>query len=55
MHQLLVLGCNDSFLPASLPVNSFIPQSLRRDLGLWTDEDRAVGMIFIKLDTCFKK
>ena len=39
--NLLVLGCNDSFLPASLPMNSFIPQSLRRDLGLWTDEDRA--------------
>ena len=39
--NLLVLGCNDSFLPASLTMNSFIPQSLRRDLGLWTDEDRA--------------
>lgn len=39
--HLVVLGCNDSFLPASLPVNTFIPQSLRRELGLWTDEDRA--------------
>lgn len=39
--NLLVLGCNDSFLPSSLPVNSFVPQSLRSELGLWTDEDRA--------------
>ena len=35
------MGCNDSFLPASLPVNTFVPQSLRQELGLWTDEDRA--------------
>jgi ATP-dependent helicase/nuclease subunit B len=39
--HLVVLGCNDSFLPASLPVNTFVPQSLRQELGLWTDEDRA--------------
>jgi ATP-dependent helicase/nuclease subunit B len=39
--QLLILGCNDSFLPGSLPIDSFIPQSLRRELGLWTDEDRS--------------
>ena len=28
--NLLLLGCNDSFLPASLTMNSFIPQSLRQ-------------------------
>ena len=39
--NLLVLGCNDSFLPSSLPVNSFVPQPLRSELGLWTDGDRA--------------
>ncbi len=39
--RLIVLGCNDSFLPESLPMDTFIPQSLRRELRLWTDEDRS--------------
>ena len=38
--RMIVLGCNDVHLPESLPADSFIPQSLRRELGLWTDEDR---------------
>ena len=39
--RLLVLGCNESYLPESLPTDTFIPQSLRRELGLWTNEDRS--------------
>ena len=38
--RMIILGCNDAFLPESLPMDSFIPQSLRRELGLWTDDDR---------------
>ena len=38
--RMIVLGCNDDHLPESLPSDSFVPQSLRRELGLWTDEDR---------------
>ena len=39
--RMIILGCNDAFLPESLPMDSFIPQSLRRELGLWTDGDRS--------------
>ena len=42
---MIVLGCNDDHLPESLPSDSFVPQSLRRELGLWTDEDRFQGML----------
>ena len=38
--RMIVLGCNDDHLPESLPSDSFVPSSLRRELGLWTDEDR---------------
>ena len=37
---LLLVGFNEGCVPEALPGNAFLPESLRKDLGLWTDQDR---------------
>lgn len=37
---LLLVGFNEGRVPEALPGSAFLPEGLRKDLGLWTDEDR---------------
>ena len=38
--RLLLAGFNDGCVPETLPGDGFLPENLRRSLGLWTSEDR---------------
>ena len=38
--RLLVAGFNEGSVPEPVPGDAFLPENLRRELGLWTSEDR---------------
>ena len=38
--RLLLAGFNEGCVPEPMPGDAFLPENLRRELGLWTSEDR---------------